>query len=294
MERFLENRLVAGLGRLGPVIIAIRTAREFIEDDCTHLAAAIAYYAMFSLFPLLLGLISILGFVLGTSSVQAALKDAIGTYVPSSAAFVGETLDQVVAARGTVGIVATLGFLWSAMSVFAAVRKSLNIAWDISQSRHIVHQKLLDLSMVLAVALLLLLSVALTAAFSLLRAMEIPVLGVKPLEHELLWALLGFILPLWLTYTIFLLVYKLVPNTDVFWHEAAVGAAIASPLFELAKNAYVWYARDIGRYELVYGSVGAVMGLLMWIYVSSLVLLLGAEVASEYGRVFRERRSRIT
>lgn len=291
MEQLLTSELIVRLGKLTPVALTIRTIREFVDDDCMHLAAAISYYALFSLFPMLLGLISILGFVLGSSIVQARLMDAIAAYLPGSASFVGETFDRLVAARGTVGIVATLGLLWSAMSVFAAVRKSLNVAWNLSKSRHIVHQKVLELGLVLGVACLVVLSVALSAAFSIVREFEIPLLGLRPFEHELLWSTLGILVPFGFTFLVFVLVYKVVPNTDVLWREAVLGALVASPLFELSKNAFVWYAQDIGRYELVYGSVGAVMALLMWVYVSSIILLLGAEAASEYGRLAHQKRA---
>jgi len=267
------------------LILVRRTAQDFLADDCPHMAAAIAYYSLFSLFPLLLGLMAILGYALGSSNVQDELAALVAAYLPGSEELVTTNLRSVVQAREEVGAVAVVSFLWSAMAVFAAVRKALNAAWDIDRARPLLQQKLLDLAMVGAVGFLFLLSTALTAVYQLLRAWQLPLFGLQPFAHESIRAASGVVLPTAVTFLLFLLVYKIVPNTKVAWSSAALGAGIAASLFEVAKNLFVWYAHTFGRYELIYGSLGAVIGLLMWGYVSALILLLGAELGAEHGKI---------
>jgi len=283
MLRGAANKLRAA-GRRRAVVLARRTVQDFIEDDCPHLAAAIAYYSLFSLFPLLLGLIAVLGFTVGSPSVQNELTAQVVSYLPGSRELIATNLQRVVQAREEVGLVAVLGFLWSATAVFAAVRKALNAAWDIDRARPLLQQKLLDLAMVGGVGLLFALSTALTALYRLLRQWQLPFVGLQPFGNDLLRAAVGATLPIALTFLVFLLVYKIVPYTTVAWSSAALGAALATPLFELVKNLFVWYAQTFGRYELVYGSLGAVIGFLTWVYLSALILLLGAELGAEHGK----------
>lgn len=271
------------LGRA--LLLGQRTIREFLEDNCPHMAAAIAYYALFSLFPLLLGLVALFGFALQSAALQDEVVRRVGSYLPGSADLVAENVRQVVRARGALGLLATLGFLWSAMAVFSALRRSLNAAWDLTGERPFWRQKLLELVMVVGVGLLLLLSLSLTAFFQLLDELLAPALGVGAAVHDFLWGLGGALLPLVFTALIFLLIYKFVPYTNVRWAEAGVGVLFAAPAFEIAKNLFVWYAQRFGQYELVYGSLGAVVGLLMWTYISALILLFGAELASEYAKL---------
>lgn len=137
---------------------ARRTAQDLLADDCPHLGAAIAYYSFFSLFPLLLGLVAILGFALGSTGVRDALIAWVTGYLPGSGDLVAANVLRVVTAREEIGAVAVLGFLWSATAVFGAVRKALNAAWDLERPRPLLKQKLLDLAMVGSVGALFVLS----------------------------------------------------------------------------------------------------------------------------------------
>lgn len=112
-----------------------RTLREFLKDACMHMAAGIAYYAFFSLFPLLLGLIAILGIILEPTEVQERLLEMVLQVFPVSAGLVAHNVEGVVASRGALGLLSILGLIWSAMLVFAAIRRSLNRAWDLEKER---------------------------------------------------------------------------------------------------------------------------------------------------------------
>ena len=88
-----------------------------------------------------------------------------------------------------------------------------------------------------------------------------------------------------ITFTVFLFLYRFVPNCKTYWRYVWPGAVVAAILFETSKGVFIWYLADIANYELVYGSVASMMGLLSWAYLSAFILILGAEISSEYGRM---------
>lgn len=99
------------------------------------------------------------------------------------------------------------------------------------------------------------------------------------------WYLGMALLPLAFSFVIFALVYRFVPNDRISWRDVWPGALLAAFLFEVAKNAFAWYLANFANYSLVCGSLGAVIAFLFWSYLSALILLLGAELASEYSRL---------
>ena len=139
--------------------------------------------------------------------------------------------------------------------------------------------------MALSVAPLVLLSVATTTGLQVLESEDIPVLGrLAFLEHNGFNALVRP-LPFMFSLTIFLLIYKFAPHTRTRWSFVWPGALLAAVLFELGKSVFVFYLESFGAYEKIYGSLGSVIVLLAWVYFSGLILIIGAEFTSEYGRM---------
>ncbi|MDP2727425.1 MAG: YihY/virulence factor BrkB family protein [Dehalococcoidia bacterium] len=268
-----------------------RTMREFLKDDCMHMAAGIAYYAFFSIFPLLLGLIAIIGVLLEPAEVQGRLQELVLQAFPASAGIVADNLEGVVASRGALGFLSLLGLLWSAMAVFAAIGRSLNRAWDLERQRPFLKQKLLELGMVGAVGLLLLVWLGATAFFRL--AQQFLPAGLQPLEGGPSWDVATWLVPAAFSFGVFLLVYRFVPNTRITWGDVWPGALLAAALFEAGKNLFAWYLASFANYSLVYGSLGVIVAFLLWAYLSAVILLLGAEFTAEYARLFGSHSRRI-
>jgi len=174
--------------------------------------------------------------------------------------------------------VSVLLLLWSASSVFSALGRAINRAWDVYRDRPFHVRKLRDVTMAVGVGGLFLLSMGATSAFSILESWHLPfVTGSADLGSRLLG--FGFSLG------IFLVLYKFLPNTRTYWRYIWLGAVVAAVLFETAKTLFVFYLARFANYESVYGSVASVIILLVWIYISALILILGAEVSAEYGRM---------
>lgn len=268
--------------------LAMRTTRKFLDDDCMHMAAGIAYYALFSLFPLLLGLIAILGLLIESAEVQERLLEMASQVFPASAEVVAQNMKGVVASRGAIGILSLVGLLWSATAIFAAIRRSLNRAWDVERERPFLKQKLVELGMVTGVGLLFLVSMGATAFFRV--ALQFLPLQLQSLEDGPWWEIAVTLFPLVFSFIIFALVYRFVPNAKVTWGDVWPGALLAAVLFEAGKNIFAWYLANFANYSLVYGSLGAVIAFLFWSYLSALILLLGAELAAEYSRLLSSHR----
>ena len=273
------------LGRYFVVALLLRTMRELSDDDGSHMAASVAYYTIFSLFPLMLGLIAILSLFLESQDVQSRLTDFTTDYLPGSEDLIDQNVDSVLRLRGAIGIVAILGLLWSGSAVFGSVTRAVNRAWDVHRDRPFFISKPRQLTMALAVGFLFLVSLSASAFVRTAeRFADADVAGVGFLVDaggQVLLQGTSFVLML----AVFLLIYKFLPNTKTYWRYIWPGALVAAVLFELTKNLFILYLDRIASFENVYGTLAPVIVLLMWTYVSSFILILGAELSSEYGRL---------
>ena len=273
------------LGRRFVVKLTFRTIKEMSDDDATHMAAGVAYYAFFSLFPLILGLIAVLSLFIEPQDIQARLTDFSAGYLPASDELIDANIDAVLRVRGALGIFAAVGLLWSGSAVFGAVSRAVNRAWDVHDDRPFFVSKPRQMGMALSVGLLFLGSlsiVTLLRTTSRIADLGMPGLG-ELIERTLPWVLQA--VSLVMTVSMFMLMYRFMPNTKTYWRYVWPGAIAAGCLFELAKNLFVVYLGRFASFENVYGTLTPVVVLLLWAYLSSLILIFGAELSSEYGRL---------
>ena len=279
--RRLERRLMANPA----VALTYRTGKEMSADDATHMAAGLAYYAVLSLFPLAIGLISLLGLLLESEEVRNDVFSFFETFLPVSERLLSANVAETAKVRGFLGVVSFLGLFWSASLMFGAITRSVNRAWDIHQDRPFYIDKVRNIVMALSVAPLFLLSVSTTAALQMLEGSEAPVgFAIVFLEHGVAETL-SRILPFLFSLCIFMLIYKFTPNTKTYWRYIWPGALLAAVLFEVFKSIFVFYVDNYGNYEEVYGSLASLIVLLAWTYFSGLILIAGAEFSSEYERM---------
>jgi membrane protein len=257
-----------------------RTFKEFAEDESLDRAGAVAYYAILSIFPLLLGLISLLGFVLPSETVRQTISDALAQVLPGSADLVQQNLDSIIRLRGVSGAFSLLALIWSGSSLFAAIGRAVNHAWDLTEKRRFYIRKLRDIGMVAVTGLLFLLSMAASTAISFIGGLN---------GTFLYWSLavgsrvVAFVLAL----LVFLLIYRYVPNTRTTWRTTWPGALIAAVFFEAGRFLFVLYLTRYANYAMVYGSLASVIVLRFWVYISAVIMLLGVEFNSEYARMRR-------
>jgi membrane protein len=159
--------------------------------------------------------------------------------------------------------------------------RNINRAWSQAEERGFFKGRLVALAMVGALAALLILSVLSTAAFNLLPRMHVPLLGSLSLYKTAMWPLATGILAWLFSFGLFVALYRWVPNTSVPWPAALWSAGVAALLWEGAKRGFTWYLdAGLARYSLVYGSLGTVIALMFWLYLSAWITFFGAHLTA--------------
>jgi membrane protein len=269
-----------------------RTLDEFRDDYCTQLAAGISYYVLFSIFPLTILAVSISGLILTNDSIRDDVVEELFDVLPLSQDEGREDLERAVDSVATglsaIGLISIFGLLWAASGMMGAVRHALDEAWDLHYRRPFLRAKMIDLLMVTAVGLLVGLSIASTIFLQVARRVSDGVsdfLGPLGAGADVSIEIVAVLVPLTVSFAAFGFIYKVLPSVRTRWREIWPGALLAALLFEVIKNGFAFYLRNFGNYDAVYGSLGAVLAFLFFVYVSSNILLLGAEMASEWPRV---------
>ncbi len=259
--------------------------QSFVEARATEAASSIAYYALFSIFPLLIFVIGFASSFLEDSAIQQLIFNFVEETLPEFFQdLIKGNIEQALALRGSVQIVGMIGLLWGASAVFTIITHNIDRAWHIAEERNFIFGRLAGLGMIGAItAGLVVLWLVSTTMFNILPALEIPLQNGQsiPLYDSYTWRWLAQFLPLFLIFFTFVNLYKWTPNTTVKWREAVGGAAVSALGWELAQRGFSWYLTSgWARYQLVYGSLGAVIAFLLWLYVNALIVLFGAHLSA--------------
>ena len=254
---------------------------DFARNNCPYIAAGIAYWTLFSLFPLALAGFSVLGFVYSSPEAQQRAVEAVIDLIPVSADYIEGLVQEVARARGALGAVAVVGLLLAGGAVFSAVRKGVNHCWHIGHPQYFVFERAIDLLMLLGLALLALVMVVLSTDFLGLGTLaSVPERVAGGLAGEAVVELATFAV----TFGMLLLLYRFVPNTTVQFSDVGVGALAGALLFQGVRIGFGAFLEVSTGYTLLYGSLSAVMAMLTWAYLSSLSILWGAQLCYTYSR----------
>jgi membrane protein len=276
----LVNRLTGGI--LGIVCDAFQ---HFGNASAAEAAASITFYAFFSLFPFLLALIVGGSFVLESEQVQEWVFEVIARTLPIAERLIERNIQGVLARRGAVGLIALVSLVWSASSVLTILARNINRAWPRAEIRSFVENRLMALGMVAGLVVLLVISSVSNTVFNVLARFSVPLGGGVVMNETPWWTTLLSAIPRTFVFFALLGLYRWVPNAKVKWSDAFWGALVATPVGEIATNIFSWYiSTGIIKYELVYGSLGTVVALMLWIYIGILIILFGAHLAAAVTR----------
>jgi YihY family inner membrane protein len=262
---------------------------QFHENDLFTSAAAMSYFGLMTLFPALLLLFALSNRIAAGTQM---LAHVVQVY-PGSGKFLHETVQSLSGISTGIMISCGLIVMWAGSWVFAVVERALNRIWG-TMPRTFLHGRALTLGMIGIVGLLLSVSVMITSV--LLALQEIADrLSPRQLENyrllasvgSVFWQIVFALVSLLVTFTLFAVVYRFMPNAHVAVRDVIPGAVIAGLLWEGAKYVFAWSLNYLD-YGQIYGSVGAVVAVLVWGYVSSLVLLFGAQLTSVFHREHME------
>lgn len=259
-----------------------RTWHEFNNDHCTLLAAAIAYYVMFSFIPLMTLTLAIFGFIMRDPQAQKSALDRILQTMPLGQNAVFDSIRTVSGQSGTLSLIGLVGLIWASSGMFGAVRSALNITWGVESQRGFIRQHLLDAGAALGLGILMIASLAGTVLTPFLQTLSLRWGTVLSTPLQTVFTLAGVLLPAVISLVVFLLVYRKVPNVKHRTSDVWPGALLATVLFELSKHAFAYYVSHFNSYQAVYGVLGGVMLFMLWTYLAAIILLLGAEFASEF------------
>lgn len=269
------------------IALLSRSFDDWVNDNALRLSAALAYYSIFSIAPLLVIAIGLAGMFFGHEAVSGQLYDDLKGYVGAQSA---EALQSMVqsASRPAQGMWATaLGFLTlmvGASGVFGQLKDALNTIWEVRSKpgkgvMAFLREKLLNFGMVLVIGFLLLVSLVLSTAIAGLNEYFESVFTLP----VFVWSTVTFVISLGIVTTLFAMIFKVLPDAKVGWRDVWMGALITGLLFEVGKTGLAWY---LGRESTAsaYGAAGSVVLLLLWVYYTSCILFFGAEFTQVYAQ----------
>jgi len=273
-------RILLSLRRFYLGAILLDALDAFNRNQMTLLAAALSYYALLALFPLLLTLVGLASFFISEQTALDAVMRIAGQYLPGVEAQIKAILSQVVAARGAATLIGFVALLWSASGVFDVLQLALDRAWRVSTPRAFWLRRLFSIAVIGVLGLFFVTSVLVSAAtLDFLYASLGDTANIPALQREAVnWIGIAA------SFGAFLLLYKIFPHARVTWRAALFGASVAALLWQLAEFGYGVYLSYFARFNLVYGSLGAVIGLMLWGYVSAAIILFCAELTARVGR----------
>lgn len=272
------------LGGLTWLQLANRIWTEITEDDVFGRAAQLAYYLLLALFPLLIFLISAIGLIMGSGSgMRHALLNYLGQVMPGSAfQLVDSTIGEITGASGAGKLsFGLLAALWAASNGMGAITQALNAAYDVNETRAWWKQHATAIVLTLALSILII-----TALFLVLlgtKGAESLVLHYQLSWHFLLaWKVVQWPIVLAFMLLAFSLIYYFAPDVhDQSWKWLTPGSAIGVTLWLMVSSAFKIYLHFFDSYSKTYGSLGAVIVLMLWLYLTGAAILIGGEVNSE-------------
>jgi membrane protein len=277
LEVAFERADSASRGWLG---VLRRTLDNFALARGTQAAAALSYYALFSLFPLAVLLITALSFFIDPDSAQELIGLVLQRILPDAQGiedFVFDTLSSIFAARGEVTLISLVALLWAASGVFTNLTFNIDLAWSENGRPNPIMARLVGLLMVAVVyvgLVVLLLSSAALGVLSMLPAALMRWLGFSG-QIAQAWSVRA--IPFAVTLLVFFGLYKWVPRVQVSWSIALKGALFAALATQVLNLGFTWYlSSGLARYERLYGPLTTIIVLMFWFYLTVSIILIGA------------------
>ena len=265
-------------------------ASDWIDDGAMRLSSSLAYYAIFSLAPLLVILISIAGLVFGEEAARGQLSQQIAVLAGRGAGDAIQAAVQSSASQKSGGVMATIVstglLLFGASTVFAELKDSLNIIWGVIVKPGrpfltLMHDRFFSFSIVLAIGFLLLVSLVISVLLALLGKY----MSVRFELPSAVWQAWDFIISFIVVSSLFALIFKLLPNVRLRWRDVWLGAVATSLLFTIGKLIIGYYLAT-SSIASSFGAAGSVVIVLAWIYYSACILFFGAEITKIFVRKF--------
>ncbi len=287
-----------------------RTAGDFLrrvykkaeQDKIFFMAGAIAFNVLVAIVPLILAMLGVAGLILqsryGVGAEEPLVRYILEALPPVSAEFNQQVREYIRAlleqSSGFLGI-GTVIFAWLATRLVGTLRTALREIFDIQHDRGIVAGKLFDIRMVVAAGTLLAINAALTVVMNVIAEAGYSILGIGPSQVQALNQLylrIGALLSIWF---MFLLIYRYLPFRKIQWRTALVAATFTALFIELLKQAFAWYITGFADYRSAYANLANLFVVILWVYYSAVIFIIGGEVAqvTSLRRIRRRQKERL-
>lgn len=269
-------------------LLLLNTYMEFARDGCMLMAAGIAFFAVFSLFPIILIGISLIGYRLGRPDAIMSILNFLNEFLPGKTGAIMTNIRTIAEDRGKIGIAGFVMLLWAGRGMFLAMEHSLNRVWGNPAGRNFVGRNLVAFLLIFSMGLVLGLSMFLSAIIAYLTQLKIPVLNIPVSSLAYYGTINKWLVSTILIFTIFSVLFRVLPHSRVGFKDVMPGAVFATIVWKLAEFGYIWYMSNMAKLSEVYGSIGGILGILLWLYIAAIVFML----ASEFNIVYLRLKSR--
>lgn len=249
---------------------------NFYDDNGFFLSSGITFNIFITLIPFMFLVLAAVGSYLHSDQevlehIRVYLRNAAPTMDPK----IMSDLMDVIARRQAIGLLGFAGSVWFSTWLFASLRVALNIVFKVEKPRGLIHAFGVDLLMVGAVGTLFLMNMALSSLFALLQGHSGPFLV---LARPAIQVTLRYLLPFFLTFCVYCLVYKVIPDEVIYFRSTLKVALFTSLFWEAAKHLFTWYVGNIAQYSLFYGSLSTLVVFVLWTYYSATIFVVGGEL----------------
>ena len=275
--------------------LLVRSTKKFAKDDGGYLAAGMSYYIFFSVFPFLLGLLAFLGIFFGSDKATEQVKDVLERQLPGIAdsPIIYDNLQSIDFNKGLVGAIAVIGLLWTGSAVFGSLTRMMNKIWNIEDKRTFYNRKGTDMLFTILIGLVLSTNIFINTIYSQIGQF-FGLVGAGSEEVNWIENVWNFItvniLPPLLSIGVFTFVYNVIPQRNIIFRRTLPAAIIGALIFESTKSIFVFYIHTYGNFDMVYGSISAVIILLLFAYVSSIIVVFFAEIHNVFSLMKDEGR----
>lgn len=253
---------------------ARQVMQRFEQDRCKRIAGALSYTTMLAVVPLTAVMVAVLSLFPVFSAWMTVIQDFIySNFVPAAGEAVQKYLTQFASKAGRLTVIGLLFLGAAALMLMATIEQAFNDIWRVPNARKLVNRFVTYWALLTLGPILVAASLALTSKF-----FSLSFFGRA--EVTLMHQILEVVLPLMLEFGAAVLLYTVVPNAAVLWRNAFVGAAFAAVLLEIAKHLFTAFMKSFTSYQILYGAITALPVFLMWIYISWVIILLGAIVTA--------------
>ncbi len=271
---------------------------DFMTVNGHYLAAAIAFYAFLSIFPLSIALITLWRFVVGLEGFEDRLITGVVTQIPVLAetegpSFLERFIRNVSNQPAVTSSLTGLTLFIAGMGVFGSIRKSVNVIWGIQRPRPFLIERAIDFIMMVIASSLLFLAIVLSAIFSFIQEIASLLATERTPFDQWFLVVAGYVVPSAITYIVFVVVYWWLPNTKVKFTDILGVAALGAIAFEIAKYVFIFFLRNSGGLlTSIYGSISTIMMFFLFVYIESIILLAGALLSAKWSNYLRIRDQR--